>query len=235
MDVSPVIVDIETAPLENAREFIAAPNLDDIKAPSNYVKAEAISDYVKRETAKRLADFERDCTSKAALDFNTARIIALGWWTELGGTEAYLTADEEAERLALYAFWRVARDRQIVGFYIRQFDLPMMIQRSRYLGVPHLMPDLGRYSRSNGVVDLYDLLTFNDLRAETIMSRSVHSFCRRFGIPVEDIVSGADIPALVAAGDWTAVDSHVRSDIALEVSLARRLGVLQPVAESAAI
>jgi len=232
-DVSPIIVDVETAPLENARDYIDAPDLSDIQAPKNYVKAEAIADYVEREKAKRIADFDFDVTNKSALDFNMARIVAIGTWSEHFGLMAMMCASEAEEAAALDAFWRMAKRRLIVGFRVREFDLPMLMQRSLYLGVNFPQLDLGRYARGSGIVDIYDRLTFQDIRQEAVMRRSVHAFCRRFGIQVTDEISGKDIPALVAAGDWAAVESHVRSDVLLEVELARKLRIIElPVAEA---
>lgn len=231
-DVSPIVVDIETAPLPNVRDFLDPPSLDDIHAPSNYVKQDAIDGYIDREKAQRLADFEKDCTSKAALDFNCARIVAIGWWKEGCTSVRYQFDGDGGEADALAEFWEAAQHRSIVGFYLRNFDLPMMMQRSRYLDIPHPALDLGRYARGFGIVDLHDLLTFNDLRGENIMPRSAKSFARRFGIPVTDEIDGKDIPALVAAGEWEKVAAHVTSDVELEVALARRLGVIQAQPET---
>ncbi len=60
------------------------------------------------------------------------------------------------------------------------------------------------------------------------MRRSLHAFCKRFGIPVTDTISGADIPALVAAGEWDQVKAHCISDVEATLALARRLGVVNP-------
>lgn len=226
-DVSPIVLDIETAPLENARDYLDPPDLTDIQAPSNYVKQEAIDGYIEKERASRLAKFERDCTDKAALDFNVSRIVAIGFWTESLKPTALLCKTREDEFAALDEVWGYARHRTMVGFRVREFDVPLMIQRSRYLGLAHPVPDLGRYSRSNSICDLYDLLTFNDLRAEAVMRRSLKSFARRFGIPVTDTVDGKSIPALAAAGAWDQVEAHVLSDIRLTVALAQRLGVVR--------
>ncbi len=225
-DLSPIVVDIETAPLPNVRDFLEPPDLSDISAPSNYVKPEAISGYIEREKAKRLADYERDCTSKAALDFNLARIVALGVWTEPHGAYTAVCKTEQDERIALRLFWEQARQRQIVGYYIRNFDLPMLIQRSRYLDVKAPALDLGRYARNASVLDLFDVLTFNDMRADSLMPRTVHAFCKRFGIPVTDPIKGSEIPALVAAGEWDKVQSHCASDVALEVALGKQIGAI---------
>lgn len=237
MDVSPIIFDLETAPLPNVRDFLEPPDLSGIQAPSNYVKPEAIAGYIEKEKTKQLADFDRDCASKAALDFNLARIVALGYWTEQAGVVTHRCPDEAHETAVLEAFWKQAANRMLIGFSIREFDVPMLVQRSRYLGVRHRTPDLGRYAKGNGMIDLRDVLTFNDMRYEAIMPRSVKCFARRFGIPHTDAVSGADIPALVAAGSWDLVESHVCSDVEIELALARRLGVIQPapVPEAAAV
>ena len=63
------------------------------------------------------------------------------------------------------------------------------------------------------------------------MRQTLTAFCRRFGIPVTDEIAGKDIPAMVAAGEWDKVVSHVTSDVELTVALARRIGVVQPQPE----
>ncbi len=224
-DLSPLVVDIETAPLTNVRDFLDAPDLENLKAPGNYTKADSIAKWIEEEKVKRLAEFETDCTDKAALDFNTARIVALGRWFS-GGKVISGCADEQQEAAALEAFWRDSDGRMMVGFSIREFDMPMLIQRSRYLGVAYRTPDLGRFARGSSVIDLRDLLTFNDLRYSHLMPRSLKCFARRFGLPVTDPVNGGDIPGLIAAGDWTSVLAHVDADLDLTVALARRLGVI---------
>lgn len=225
-DVSPIVIDIETAPLENARDYVDSPSLDDITAPSNYKDEAKISAYIADAKADRLAKFERDCTDRAALDFNLARIVAVGFWMESIKPTALLCKTPDDERAALDEVWEFCRHRTVVGFRIREFDVPLMIQRSRYLNIAHPMPDLGRSARNSSITDLYDLLTFNDLRAESIMRRSLTSFARRFGMRVTDTIGGKEIPALVAAGAWDQVESHVLADITTTVQLAQRLGVI---------
>lgn len=231
MEHDPIVADIETAPIENARDYIDPPDLSDIQAPKNYVKADAIADYIAREKAKRLEDYEADCSSKAALDFNCARIVAIAWWTEQDGMSHIACRSEVEEAYALREFWDDAKHRQVIGFRIREFDIPMMVQRSRYLNVPHFVPDLGRYARWNGITDLYDLLTFQDMRQESVMRRSAKAFAKRFGIPVTDPIDGKDIPALVAAGKWDEVVAHAVADVELTVALARRLGIIRATVE----
>jgi hypothetical protein len=89
------------------------------------------------------------------------------------------------------------------------------------------MLDLGKFGRK-GITDLYLDLTFNDGHYDQgAMRRTLHAFCKRFGIPVDDTVTGADIPKLVEAGQWDQVEAHVRSDVQLTLALARVLGVVR--------
>ncbi len=143
------------------------------------------------------------------------------------GIDVCVPAGDIGEALALEQFWKIASSRPLIGFRIREFDLPLMIQRSRYLGVRPLDLDLGRYARREVIRDLYDVLTFNDMRATSLMRRSLKSFARRFGIPVDDETNGADVPALIAAGNLDAVCEHCTSDVRLTVALAKRIGVIR--------
>lgn len=225
--LAPIFVDLETAPLEDARAYVDPPDLENITAPKSYKKEEAIAEYIETAKAERLEAHEVALRDKAALDWNVARIVCVGAQTlDSDYVNTIVASNEEQERAALAAFWITAKRRQIVGFGIRAFDVPMMIQRSRYLGVQAPEIDLGRYARNSIVIDLFDLLTFNDARATSVMRRSLKSFCRRFGIDVSDDIDGAEIPRLVAAGDWDAVAAHCRADIHRIRQLALRIGAV---------
>lgn len=221
-DVSPIIVDIETAGLPNAADF-----LEPVQPAKNLKDPEKIAADITARTAER--------HEKLALDWNVGRIAAIGWWIESGGTTTLLGKDEHSEATALMLFWQEAQHRTIVGFNIKGFDLRFLVQRSRYLGVTYPQLDFGKYSRK-GIEDLYLLLTFGDgTYDQGCMRRTLKQFCRRFGIPVVDDIDGKDIPALVEAGEWDKVAAHVQHDIELTVALARKLGVLQSQPESAAV
>lgn len=228
-DHEPLIFDLETAPLPDVRQYVDPPDLEHITAPANYKKAEAIADYIAEAKVTKVKEYERDLVEKAALDWNTARIACLGWMVHGGDQEPITVAmdTEEREAEALRYFWKLAASRPLVGFRIREFDLPMLMQRSRYLGVPHPSLDLGRYSRREVVRDLFDILTFNDIRATSLMRRRLKDFARRLGIPVDDQTDGADVPKLIAAGDYEAVAAHCKSDVLLTRDVALRIGVLR--------
>lgn len=212
-DVSPLVFDLETAGLPNAAEFLEPCQPDGRLTDPAKIKASI----AEKETAR---------ADRFGLDWNVGRIVCLGWWTATDGMTVRACINESSEVLALKEFWDAARHRTMVGFRCKDFDLKFAIQRSRYLKVAYPSLDLGRYSRGNSIIDLYAELTFNDSqeRDSWCMRRTLQSFCRRFGIPVEDETTGSDIAAMVAAEDWDGVSAHCESDIKLTAALAHRLG-----------
>lgn len=249
-DVSPIIVDIETAGLPNAADFLdpipdAVPDESPIEADKRLTDPAKIAADLERKQAVRVeqnnaaqAKVEQQRQArieKTALDWNVGRIAALGFWTEARGTQVYFGKTEQGEATALTMFWQEAQHRTIVGFNVKGFDLRFLVQRSRYLGIVHPQLDFGKYSRK-GIEDLYLTLTFGDgTYDQGCMRRTLKQFCRRFGIPVVDDIDGKDIPALVAAGQWDKVASHLTADVEATVALARKLGVLQSQPEPAAV
>lgn len=220
----PIIVDLETAPHPCAGEFLEPPDLDSITAAKNLKDPEKI----KADIEKRRLDAVDEHMAKlgrAALDWNLSRIVALAWSTDHETVIVKPCANEEEERDALAAFWKDAEGREVLGFAARTFDAPTLIQRSRLLSVGHRALNLARYGKGS-IIDLREVLTFDDARYEALMPRSLKMFCKRFGLPVTDEVSGADIPQLVADGKWDEVISHVTSDVQLTIALARRIGIL---------
>jgi DNA polymerase elongation subunit (family B) len=215
INTSAIVFDLETAGHPDADCY-----LEPVQPAKNLVDPAKVQADIEKRTQERL--------DKIALDWNVGRIVALGWWTEEHGTEVVVCADEMQERNALGRFWSESRHRTLVGYNAKGFDCPYLIQRSRLLGVPHPVSlDLGKYSE-RGVIDLFLRLTFNNgTYDQGAMRRTLKAFCRRFGIDVDDDVNGSEIPALVAAGDWKAVEAHCRADIGLTVALARKLGVVR--------
>jgi hypothetical protein len=229
VDTRFTIVDLETSAHPDAALYIVPPDLDAIKAPSNYKDEAKIAEYIAKAQREAQAEYEAK-VDRCALDWNLSRIVALGLHN-VGdsGPQVLVCKNEKDEKAALAAFWLASRGRRLVGFCSRTFDLPTLIQRSRYLGVRHPDLSLAKFGRGD-VTDLREILTFDDARYEAIMSRSLDAFCKRFGIVVTDDWTGADVPTLIKEGNWQGVEAHCRADLERTRLLAERVGVLQAVA-----
>src|SRR5688572_20681392 len=125
----PIVFDLETAPLENAADY-----LDPVKPDGRLTDAKKIEADIIEKAQARLG--------RCALDYNVGRIVALGYWTEKSGTVATVCKDWEDERLVLGEFWRRTRGKPIIGFNAKGFDCRYLIQRSRYLSVPYPQLDM---------------------------------------------------------------------------------------------
>lgn len=216
-DMGPIVIDLETAGLPNAADY-----LDPVQPDKRLTDKAKIAADIEAKTAEQLA--------MCSLDWNVGRIVAMAWWAE-ETTQAICCQDEASEKAGLQSLWRDVKHRTIVGFNIKAFDLRFLIRRSQLLGVKYPDLDMGKYTK-RGVVDLYQELTFYDgLYDKGAMRRNLKAFCRRFGIPVNDAIKGEDVPKLVAAGEWEKVLTHVRADVEMTVALARKLGVIQSAQE----
>lgn len=214
------IVDIETAPIADAQDFL---DMSDVAAPSNYKDQAKIDAYCKAEIEKRV--------SKAALDLDLCRIVAIGWLREdmdEGQNLVRVAATEEQERADLIAFWDELDERTTIGYNQIGFDLPILLRRSLYLGVTAPSLNLDKYHSSH--IDLQQRLSLNGTKPY----RSLNWYCRRFklAVPADDS-TGKDIGQLVADGHWEAVAAHCRADVLKTRALAERMGIVQPMTAGA--
>jgi predicted PolB exonuclease-like 3'-5' exonuclease len=229
-----IVLDLETAPLACAADYVPAPDLTTIQAARNLKDPAKIKEDLAKRQAEALASHVEKL-GKAALDFNLARIVALGLSRDGDRVDVSTATGDLSESVLLEWFWNELETEShdgtgsLVGFCIRRFDVPMLMSRSRFLGVRYPRLDLGRYNRNSRIIDLWDELNFglSDYDLTTVMPRKLKTYAKRYGIPVEDDINGADIPALVEAGNWEAVIQHVTSDVRLTAALAQRLGVLK--------
>jgi hypothetical protein len=220
-----ICTDIETVAHDCVRDYVAAPDLGAVTAAKNLKDPAKIAESIESRKAELQAEYA-ESLSRAALDWNLSRIVALAW--QAAGDDdvtVYSCHNEVEERQALVNFWNDYLGRKMVGFCARTFDAPTLIQRSRLLNVNHPRVRIDRFGRGD-VIDVRDVLTFDDARYEAIMPRSLKAFCKRFGIPVDDPIDGKDIPELVAAWKWELVKAHVVSDVRLTLALAQRVGVI---------
>lgn len=209
-----LVLDIETFSIANADAF-----LEPVSAPSNYKDEAKIAAYCAERRVELLA--------RCALDPDLCRIVAIGLSDDTGDRVS-LVEDEQDEHGTLCEAWgAIQRADILIGFNLLAFDLPVLIRRSQYLGLPVPLLNLDKYRTPH--VDLIERLSFNG----KIKAHSLDFYCARFGILSDDPHDGADIDALVKAGEWDAIAAHCRSDIAKTKALAERLGYLSPVAQTA--
>lgn len=211
-----LVFDVETYPIDGVTDF-----LEPVSAPSNYVKPEAIANYVQKETANQVG--------RCALDPDLCRVVALGLYIDDTNFTVRLARDECDEVGALEAFWEALGPYpypRLIGFNVLGFDLPVIIRRSQYLNVQTRPIQMGRYKHPD-VDDLMKLLDFDG----AIKTHSLKFYAKRFGVLTPDAVDGKDIGGLVAAGEWEKVADHCKADLFTTAALARRLGVLSTQAE----
>lgn len=205
-----LITDLETLPDESVR-----PLLDPVKAPSNYKKPEAI--------AAAIAEKETERNEKLALHPDYCRIAVLGYHVVGGGDPvAEVCFDAADEISALKRFWQAYEGpTRLVTFFGLKFDLPILMRRSLYLGVPYPTLNLDKFRTPH--IDICQKLSFNG----AIETHSLNFYCRRLGILIDDPVSGADVGRLWAEGNHAAVIDHCLADLGKTHALANKLGLLQ--------
>ncbi|HEX3058080.1 MAG TPA: hypothetical protein VHP62_01890 [Usitatibacter sp.] len=212
-----VITDIETAPLQDVDVW-----LPEFKPAGNIKDAE--------KRAANVAEKREKAISEAALDADLCRIVALGaWWPDDPHPTIYLCGTEDEEREALREFWEIWTlekrrnlNLQLTGYNVLSFDIVVMLRRSLYLGVKAPVLHRGRY-RHDDVCDLWSLLSEDG----TLPWRTLSYYHKRLGCPpVADTITGADVPACVARGEWDKVRAHLLADLVRTRDVARRMGVL---------
>lgn len=209
-----VVFDIETAPLEDAAEYLVEP----IEAPANYKDPEKIAAYIAAKQAEQLA--------KCALDVDLCRVVAIGWWAEGEPALDLDAVDVNDENGMIADFWDTVRGRQLVGFNSLDFDLPVLLRRSLYLKVPAPKINLDRYRTDH--VDLMQILSFNG----KLRARGLAFYTKRFGFAVPDVIESSEVGQAVAEGRWDDVRAHVTADVTKTALLAAQLGYFSKLSVS---
>lgn len=205
------VLDIETMPIAEAAEFI-----EPAEAPSNYKTPEAIERYVKAAREKDIA--------RCALDPDLCQIGLIGLWPEdVEEPYALECGSFNDEAAMLKEFWKTAKGKRLVGFNLLGFDALVLMRRSDLLGVSYDDINIDRYRSPH--VDLMQKLSFRG----AMKFRSQRFYLKRFGIPYDSELTGADVPALMQAGKWDKAVEKVIADVRSLRMLAERLNVMRPV------
>ena len=222
------VLDVETVGFAGAAAFLEG----NVSAPANYKDPDKIADYIKTETANRIA--------KAALDLDLAEVVALGCvrasdllrMTQAEVADTILTRDrlEEAKMLEMVRdVLRPTRNAQgheelgsaaFVTFNGRCYDLPLLLRRAMYLGVPAPHITMDRYRTPH--VDLYDRLTHTG----AVSAHKLSWYAKRFGWTETSTIDGAGVAQAVAEGRWSDIREHCACDLLWTARLAERMGVL---------
>lgn len=247
--MSAIILDIEAIAIETAADFLEPPEpdaklLEPIEPDSRLkdpVKIAANLAEVERRRAARPAEIDANIAEKTAamidrcaLDPDLCRIVALGHGEQSDDTDhVILCRDEETEAAALASLASRLTNaagvvRPIITFNGFGYDLPVLMRRAQYLGVPFPVLNIDKYRSPH--YDLMQVLTFRG----AIKAHRLSFYSARFGNPVLDDFDGSQIAALVKAGDWAAVESHCKSDLRLTRFLAQKLRLMPSAAIVAA-
>jgi DNA polymerase elongation subunit (family B) len=210
------ILDLETLGLAEAKDWV-----EPISAPSNY-KDEA-------KKAAYIAEAEAERAERFSLDADTCRIVALGFYDIGADPTVYLCSNEFEEREKLKMFWEsyAKQETRLITFNGFRFDLPVLVMRSLYLSVPHPVITFAPAWKAWPHVDLWEKLSLNGARDRKDV-KGLRFYAKRFGLPIFDDISGKDVAAAIAAGEWEKVHNHCLFDLDLTRALAERLGVLTP-------
>lgn len=206
------VLDLETIANPKALDWLGP-----VKPAANLVDPVKIAKSIEERTAER--------NEKLALDWDCCRIVALGW-VDVGSNEPVceVCENEDEERSVLSVFWNTYRQHEtaLVTFNGLKFDLPVLLTRSIDLGVKHPPLNLNRFKTPH--IDVWQYLTRDGARQ---FPHGLGFYARKYGFTTLDKVSGSDVAALAAAGEWETVREHCLSDVGLTHAVANKFGLLE--------
>lgn len=205
-----IIFDCETAPLPAEKLASVKP----VFKPNRTLKD---PEKIKADLAAKELAWMDD----AALDGKYGQVLAIGLLDTFEMEAAPLRILAGPEKAIIAEFWSVWNDGpKIVGFCIKSFDLPFLVQRSWILGLP-VPKDLleGRYWNRR-IVDLQEIWTCFGYRTE---GQSLDAIAKATGIGAKT-GNGKDFAHLFATDRKAALD-YLGTDLELCAKLAARLGV----------
>jgi DNA polymerase elongation subunit (family B) len=204
-----LVLDLASSQLGDAEHYLDGT----IKAPAHYKKPEAISAYIAEKKAERLA--------MAAVDIDLAKITALGFAVGPDAIDVRVCRDEQDEKLLIADVAALVKDARIITYGGARFDLPLVMRRAKYLGIPFPVLSTDRYKSPH--VDLMDVLSDRD----PSRVRSLSFYVRRMGwSDLTKILSGAEEAQVPTSQRWDDLEKSIRHDVTATYRLAVWLGVI---------
>lgn len=203
-----LILDVASAALPNAAEFI-----DDPKPDARLTDPAKIAASIAAKRQERI--------DAAAFDLDLARITAIGM--DRYGVVLCRNEDEEYEALVCCA--NELRDghgalRTIITYNGHNFDLLLLMRRARYLGVPFPVLSTDRYKSINR--DL--MLELSD--RDPSRRRPLSFYVKRLGMGLTKPLTGEDEARVHETGDWDGLRASVEHDLEATRRLAAWMGIL---------
>lgn len=207
--MDPLFIDIETRRTDNA-ELIRRLSAK-VKPPGSYKKPETIQKWWAEEgEAARTAAIE-----ETALNGTYGRLASVSWADGFTAPKV-MSGDDEVGILTGISDILLRNIRRIVAFN-GEFDLRFLYQRMVIAGVD--VPTSLRCAVADryGFIDpMKDWAGFRGYVSQADLAAAM-------GIPNDDKTTGADMAALIDAGDWEAVEFHNVNDVAVLQQIYQRM------------
>lgn len=206
--------------------------IDEKIEEANKKHVAAIADYYKKKDGGAAAYWEA-ILQDAALSAVTGQVVAIGY--QGNKTTTHLAIDGTSEHHLLTQFWKIYKQsrterRSMVGFNIKQFDVPFIAQRSWMLGIEvpaTLITPPGRYLDSL-FVDLDEIWKCGNRGWAKPGHGSLDTICKALGLVGKpDDCSGAEFSKLLygTPEQRAAAVRYLEGDLRMTAELAERLGI----------
>jgi hypothetical protein len=241
-----IFFDIETVPAQDPAhlDHIRADMLDkhiaareSIKAPGNYSKPDAITEYIAHAQQAMDAAFDAEVSKaieKTSFDGGLGQVVCISWALDHGDTYCLSVPSlSAADESALLQNWFSDLKKLhagnsgtrpcLIGHNSNAFDIPFIWKRAIVHGVrpPLWFP---RDPKPWGESTFDTMTAWSGVKDRISMDR----LCRVLGIPGKgDGPSGADVWPMVQAGRIDEVAEYCRTDVARTRTIFKRMTFLE--------
>lgn len=203
-----IFLDIETIPGPDK------PSWEDVAAPANYKDPDKILAYKQAHV--------EDAWRRQALDSMKGEIVCIGWALDDEPAHALTRSTDGTEKALLLKFWEcieggvLCTPPQIVGWNVKQFDVPYIWRKAIKYAMTHLRDFCQRTSRT-GCLDL--MLEWGANYKDYISLDAVSYFLGFRGKATQ----GDQIFDFWLAGDIKTIGDHCLEDVELTRNIYRRM------------